>query len=75
MNQKDLGFFIDAEIRKKYKSRRQFAGKTGRSYTSMNKMLSDMIENGKNAGILTIASILEDLGYELTIKKKEPTEK
>ncbi|MGL5639449.1 MAG: hypothetical protein ACRCY7_07660 [Cetobacterium sp.] len=75
MNQKELGFFIDTEIRRKYKSRRKFAKETKRSYTYMNKMLSDMIEDGKNSGILTISSILNDLGYDLAIQKKEPTEK
>ncbi|MCQ9626567.1 hypothetical protein HS141_06220 [Cetobacterium somerae] len=75
MNQKELGFFIDTEIRRKYKSRRRFAKETKRSYTYMNKMLSEMIVDGKNSGMLTVTSILNDLGYELTIKEKDPTKK
>lgn len=70
MNQQKLGFIIDMEIKKNYKSRRQFAKKTGRSYTHFTKLISEMIKTGNtNVGIKTITSIMNDVGLQFIIKK------
>ncbi|MBC2855319.1 hypothetical protein H3N56_10365 [Cetobacterium sp. 2A] len=66
----ELGFFIDTEIRRQFKSRRKFAIKTNRSYTYFNKMISGMINQNQSIGLNAATEILSDLGYELVIKKK-----
>lgn len=75
MELKKFAKFIDLEIKKNFKSRRAFAQKTNRNPNSFNKTLSECIEKNKKIEIDNLESILKDLGYELAIQKKEPTEK
>lgn len=70
MKPSEIGFFIDTEIRRQFKNRHKFAIATNRSYVYLNKMLSGMIDNEKSIGLDTLISLLNDLGYEIKVNKK-----
>lgn len=67
MNFKKIATFIDNEIFKKYKSRRDFAIKTKRNKNSFNKSIDGMLTKGSQMTLINLESVLNDLGYELKL--------
>ena len=74
MISKEIYLKIDNLIKEKYRSLHTFCKRTKRSYFSTNKTFNNNIYNGKGAYLSTTEEILNDLGYELTIKKKDRKE-
>lgn len=71
MNTKEIYLKIDNLITEQYRSLKSFCNKTNRSYSSLARTMSDTIHNKKGAHLITTEEILNDLGYELCIRKKE----
>lgn len=73
MKAKDVFKEIDKIIRNKYRFAKTFCQKTGRSESGYSNTYQRAL-SGRGVILDNAESILNDLGYELTIKKKDRKE-
>lgn len=67
--------FINKEIKKQYKDQVEYSKNIKVSKQAFNKWINGILSKNTGANYSTIEKHLNNLGYELTIKKKEPTGK
>ncbi|MGL5413354.1 hypothetical protein [Cetobacterium sp.] len=75
MNLKEIIIFIDGKITENYRNRSNYCRKHQKVKQNVNALITGVLYENKDCKVGTIINILNDLGYELTIKEKEPTKK
>lgn len=71
MELKEIGLKIESLIREQHKNKTKFAKEYGLCKNSTNKTLKNIIFSEKGANYITLENILNKLGYELVVQKKE----
>lgn len=71
MTSKQIYLKIDNLIKEKHKNLKKFCEITNRPYVSVAKTFSKNIFDKKGANLNKTEKILNDLGYELIIQKKD----
>lgn len=71
MELKEVGLKIESLIREKHKNKTKFAQEHRLCKNSINKTLKNIIFSEKGANYTTLENILNKLGYELVIRKKD----
>lgn len=73
MNLKEIILFIDGKITEKYRNRSNYCRENNKVKQTVNSLITGILYENKDCKVGTVISILDDLGYEITVKKKEPT--
>ena len=73
MTEKEIMLEIDGIIKKtpNLRTRSEFCRKTGRTMQSFNQMLNGVVDNDKTMWVNSLLAILDDLGYEVALIKKQ----
>lgn len=69
MELKEIGLFIDGKITEQHRNRATYCRNHKQVKQRVNEMINGLIFNEKDYKFKKIDEILNDLGYELTIKK------
>ncbi|MGL4864527.1 MAG: hypothetical protein ACRC4T_15645 [Cetobacterium sp.] len=75
MNILKIAEFIDSEIKKQFGNRVNYAKFIKVTKQAFNKWIDNILNKNSGANFITLENHLNNLGYELVIKKKDPTKK
>lgn len=71
MNKKEIMLFIDGKITEKHRNRASYCREFNKTKQRINELITGVVFKEKDCKLGVVENILNDLGYELVIRKKD----